>query len=114
MPPPAMTWSSAATEDSATQNVEPATRIALHAFIFSSFSALLLFVGALVEMGLRRDWHRLLVGAGRRLEREAARDLVEEVVHRPALRDQSLPVRIVDRDLEVAPIGFETERRGSC
>src|SRR5258706_12270436 len=49
MPPPAMTWSSAATEDSATQNVEPATRIALHAFIFSSLPQDLAFEFAFRE-----------------------------------------------------------------
>src|SRR3954469_20689866 len=35
MPPPAITCSSAAEDDIATHNVEPAKRIVLHAFIFS-------------------------------------------------------------------------------
>src|SRR5438045_1560102 len=34
MPPPAMTWTSAAKDGGATQNVEPASRTALHAFIY--------------------------------------------------------------------------------
>src|SRR5258706_9925918 len=55
MPPPAMTWSSAATEDSAMQNVEPATRIALHAFIFSSLLQDLAF-----EFAFRERSHNTL------------------------------------------------------
>src|SRR5258706_9206210 len=67
MPPPAMTWSSAATEDSATQNVEPATRIALHAFIFSSLLQDLAF-----EFAFRESSHNTLTLSDLRL---AAHDL---------------------------------------
>src|SRR5258706_15723897 len=55
MPPPAMTWSSAATEDSAMQNVEPATRVVLHAFIFSSLLQDLAF-----ELAFRERSHNTL------------------------------------------------------
>src|SRR6476660_1490711 len=78
MPPPAMTWSSAAMQDSATQNVETAARITFHIFIFSSFERR--FDGGDVDLlHLHHRVERALgdggVGAGDRLDQDGRCDL---------------------------------------